>query len=149
MIFITFSILDYSCQIALGVMDFLGIYRKADKDFYALPEESKYMSLAVAGLSGIFLIFVLPVWVIQIINCCKTGIKKRTESKALVRPNSASIGEFSDTGSMFLVASSEWNPASYANSILLNNKKTPVTEEGGCCYTIKNEDSMGVSLKKK
>lgn len=148
MIFITFSILDYSCQIALGVMDYLGKYRKADKYFYALPEESKYMSLAAAGLSGIFLIFVLPVWAIQIMNCCKSGIKRRTESKTLVRPNSASIGEFSDTGSMFLVASSEWNPASYQNSILLN-KKNPVAEEGGCCYTRRNEDSMGVSLKKK
>jgi hypothetical protein len=149
MIFITFSILDYLCQIGIAVLDFLNLFKGHDNYFYELPEESHYITLGIAGLSALFLIFVFPVWVIQILNCVKSP-PRRAESRTMVRHMSGSFGELSDTGSMLLKPSSEWNLTSFNNqneaSFLVPRERA---ESGGCCYSKRNEDSMGVSLGKR
>lgn len=84
-------------------------------------------------------------------NCVKSPSRKRAESKPVLRHYSGSFGELSDTGSMLLKPSSEWGPTSFNNQneasfLALGERRE---EEGCCCYSKRNEDSMGVSLGKK
>ena len=122
-----------------------------NKYFYELPEESHYVSLAIAGLSFVFLIFVLPVWIIQVLNCVKSPGRRKCESEQGPGGYSKSFGELSDTGSMLLKASSEWEPTSFNNQNEASFLALPQRgREDGCCYYgRRNDESMGLSLGKK
>ena len=148
MVFITFSILDYAFQGTLGVLDFFDILTGEDRYLYELPQERKYMSLVISGISVFFLILVIPIWLVQVLNFIREKPKLKNESKIVARASSGSIGEVSDTGSMFLRPSSDWNPTSFANQTSFLVPKHFQPEESSCCYKQKNENSIGLSLEK-
>jgi hypothetical protein len=132
MIFVTFSMLDELAQISISTLDYLHYFQGHNNYLYELPEESRFVVLGVAALSFCFFIFVFPVWVMQIVNMVKAPSKKnRSESK--VRDSFASVSELSDTGSMLLKPSSDWNPTSFQNqtSFLFTRKNTH--NETSCC----------------
>lgn len=124
--------LDELTQIAISVLDYLKFLQGHNKYLYELPEESHFVVLGVASLSFCFFIFVFPVWVMQIVNMVKTPSKrKRSDSK--VRDSFASVSELSDTGSMLLKPSSDWNPTSFQNQTSFLFTKKNNLSESSCC----------------
>lgn len=147
MVFLTFCIFDYAFQGAVGVLDYFGMLTKDEilLNFVEIPEWKGYVDLVIAGASVLFLLLVLPIWIIQILNIIKTPKRLRAESKPLVRHNTGSFGELSDTGSMLLMPSSEWNPSAFQNpsSFLLNKDD----EEGeSCCSPRQTKESSNEHL---
>lgn len=125
--------LDELAQITISVFDYIGFLSGHNIYLYELPEESKFVILGSAALSFCFFIFVFPVWMMQIVNMIKAPSKnKRSETK--VRDSFNSVSELSDTGSMLLRPSSDFNPTSFQNqtSFMFATKKTQGTESS-CC----------------
>ena len=124
--------LDELAQMSISVLDYLKYFQGRNTYLYELPEESHFIVLGVAGLSFAFFVFVFPVWVMQIVNMVKAPSKiKRSDSK--IRDSFTSTSELSDTGSMLLKPSSDWNPTSFQNqtSFLFTKKNTH--SESSCC----------------
>ena len=133
MVFITFAMLDYMSQIAVGILDYLHVLRGHDTYFYELRENQHFVVLGVSFLSFCFLFFVFPVWIMQIINCVKFGSTPRKKFDGAGNEVSRTISELSDTGSMFARPSSDWNPASFQNQTSFLFAKKKEGKEGGCC----------------
>lgn len=125
--------LDELAQITISIFDYIGFMSGHNSYLYELPEESKFVILGAAALSFCFFIFVFPVWIMQIVNMIKAPSKsKRAVSK--VRDSFNSISELSDTGSMLLRPSSDFNATSFQNqtSFMFAPKKNQ-TAESSCC----------------
>ena len=132
----------------LGFFDYFEIFRARDKFLLKLPEEKKYMSLAISGISICFLLLVIPIWAIQIINIFKEKSKPKVESHTKV--SSYSFGEVSDTGSMLIRPSSDWNPTSFTNQAsFLIPKHFLQTKSSCCCYVSVATGSETTSSEKK
>lgn len=133
MVFITFAMLDYMSQIAVGVMDYLHFLKGKDPYFYELKENQHFIVLGVSFLSFCFWFFVFPVWIMQIINCVKFGGKQRKKFDASGNEVTRTFSELSDTGSMFARPSSDWNPTSFQNQTSFLFAKKNEVKESGCC----------------
>jgi hypothetical protein len=133
MVFVTFAVFDYCCQIAVGVLGFIGMLKGRDSYFYEIPDDTSLAFLGVSFLSFCFLLFVFPVWAVQIYNCIRSPPRLRKNGKITSEEVSRSISESSDTGSMLIRPSSDFNPASHHNqsSFLLARKNTRNEED--CC----------------
>ncbi|OMJ83550.1 hypothetical protein SteCoe_15519 [Stentor coeruleus] len=146
MLFLIFSILDYTFQGVVGVLDFFRLLRGTESflKIVDLPEEKRYMELIIVGINFGFLLMVFPVLGAQILNIFRTPKKKlRTESRDLDKKSLGSLdsfGENSDTASMLLMSSSEWNPSVIQNQISFLSPKN-VEVDSGCCWNYKKNES--------
>lgn len=149
MIFITFAMMDYGLQGVLGMFVYLNYFEQQEKQYEwsKLKDESKYIGLAIAGLSGLLLLFILPIWLVQVLNLIRGGPKNKSDKRLVSSSNS--FGETSDTGSMLVRPSSDWNPASFTNQASFLVSKKFEEPETGCCYKKLHNETGGVSMGKQ
>lgn len=104
--------------------------------FYDLSEDRRIISLAIAGINAICLIIVIPVFYFQLRICCGNRENRaRAQSKVSVpeRLMDKSIVELSDTPSMFVRPSEEWNPQSVSNQVSFLTPKIGAMNNPSCC----------------
>ena len=127
--------MDYMYGIALGVLLYFGIMEEQKNylEIIEVPEESKDVIIGISGICLIFLVFVIPIWYIQIKNIVKDTKKKRKDSDNVVKSSLLSNGEESDTMSMLVKPSSEWVPTSFVNITSLMHSSGGYTQKSCCC----------------
>lgn len=154
MFFLTFSILDYLFQGVVAVLDFFHILKGTESFLKVvdLPEEKRYLELVVVGINAGFLIMIFPVWGVQIVNMVKSPKKERnvrterTESRGLDKEALGSLGslgsfsELSDTASMLLMTTEDWNPSAVQNQVSFLAPKNMESEEK-CCWSYEKSET--------
>ena len=131
----------------MGVMDFYGMLTVKHSSLFpeSLPDEQNYFSLIMSGVCVGFLLLVIPIWIVQVKNWIREKPLPRSDSLPIARDSSRSSGEASDTGSMMLRPSSDWNPASFTNQAsFLVPKHLQKKEPSYCLNHSKGTDSTSL-----
>jgi hypothetical protein len=148
MVFVTFCLLDYGFQGVIGFLDYFYTILGDDTYLFELHQERHYLNLGISCFSVFLLAFVAPVWTIQVINIIKGGPKPVIDEKSVQNLPEVNC-EASDTGSMFLRPSSDWNPTSLTNQPSFLVPKKFQKPESSCCYTRLTENSEGLLPSKE
>ncbi|OMJ72716.1 hypothetical protein SteCoe_28783 [Stentor coeruleus] len=135
--FITFSVIDYLMQGLLGIFDYFKMFQGRIMNFYELPEERIAVSISIAFINFACLLIVVPIFYLQLrVICENRESRSRASSKASMPEDiveNKSVVEMSDTASMFIRQSEDWNPKSISNQVSFFTTKVKSTNNLSCC----------------
>ncbi|OMJ67621.1 hypothetical protein SteCoe_35170 [Stentor coeruleus] len=134
--FITFSVFDYAAQCVLGFFYYEDYLKGNFHSIYELRKERKIIGLIISSINAIGLLFVIPVFYLQLRLCwvnkhIKTRAKRKIEISDVVVYKS--ILEGSDTTSMLEKPFDDWNPQSITNQVSFLAPRIGSMNNISCC----------------
>lgn len=129
--------MDYLLQGLLGIFDYFKIFQWQTISFYELPEERTAISISIAFINFLCLLIVIPIFYLQLRVICENSESRSRASSKISLPEemveNKSVVEMSDTASMFIRQSEDWNPKSISNQVSFFTPKVKSANNFSCC----------------
>jgi DHHC palmitoyltransferase len=126
-VFIIFSILDYTYHTSVGVLIYFGIL--SFTPFFTVTDKRTYIGVGLTVFCGVILLFIIPILVLHFRSCCE-------RNKEFVKPFPRDL-DMSDTSSM-LVTPTASSDATYQEIVV--DPKTRADSMQCCAKKRKNPE---------